>query len=111
MPDISAVVSPLIDLLGPLVGQAVRAFVGTTVGTVCLGLVLGGGAFVAAARVSLLHGLLAAVVVLATCAVLGGILAAVIVFIAMFACVAIFGVANARPILVIATVIAGIDSV
>ncbi|HEY0133639.1 MAG TPA: hypothetical protein VGB85_06150, partial [Nannocystis sp.] len=41
VPDISAVVSPLIDLLRPLVGQAVRAFFGTAVGMMCLGLVLG----------------------------------------------------------------------
>jgi len=70
VPDISAVVAPSMKLLAPLVGHAVGAFLCTTLGMMLLGVVLAGGAFVSAARVSARHGLLAAVVV--TCAVLGG---------------------------------------
>jgi len=73
--DISAVVSPLLELLAPLLGQALRAFLRTTVGMICLGGVLAVASFVVAARVSPLHGLLAVVAALALCAVLGTILA------------------------------------
>lgn len=75
VPDISAAVAPLIKLLAPLLGELLTAFLRTTVGMVCLGTGLAVTAFVMAARVSPLHGLLAACIAVVACTVIGVIVA------------------------------------
>ena len=75
VPDISAAVAPLIKLLAPLFGELLMAFLRTTVGMICLGGGLAVVAFAMAARVSPLHGLLAACIAVAACTVIGVILA------------------------------------
>lgn len=75
MPDLAPVVGGLFDLLTPILGPALRAFLRTTAGMLLLGLVLAGASFYWAAQGSVLRGALACALAFGLCAAIGFVLA------------------------------------
>ena len=71
MPDLAPVVGGLVNLVGPVVGPALRAFLKTTIGMVTFGIVVSALCFWWAAEGSTLRGLLAGLLALTVCLVLG----------------------------------------
>jgi hypothetical protein len=75
MPDLSAPIGGLFELLNLVLRPAIQAFLRTTAGMIVLGLLLAGGSFYWAAQGSSLRGVLAVLLACGLCAVFGLMLA------------------------------------
>lgn len=75
MPDLGPALGAMIDLFGPLVGRALRAFAGTALGMFALSSLACVGAYLLAAEGSPLRGALSVLVSLVVFAVAGAVLA------------------------------------